>query len=706
MNCAFIQGFSPVFPILAIVLLALVSFFLAWWSYQHLSSVPQLKRYTLITLRAASLFILLLLLLNPFFVRQNSDSDNPRIAVFIDNSQSLSVERGEYSGLESYSNIIAQFRSSESSEFEYDYFLFDDEVSSFDEVTVDGFRTNLNSLIEFIRERETNYRASVIFSDGILTNGRNPVFAAQNLSIPLITVPVGDTTAVRDIAISNVDFIQTVYTQTRQTFTAEIQQQGFEGEETTVQLFKDGELTETHSLTFSAETSSQIVEFQQEFTEAGFFDFEIRIPPKDGEFTEQNNQSQFTIEVLEDKTNILSLAFEIHPDIGSIRRLIATDQQNELFSSTYLGNNRFVGSNPQQLNEDMDLIVLHGLPAINSSLFEWLNNQQVPILYIAAPNTFRILMSNQITQLTASYLSSIGNQQIDVQLEPFQSSVSHPVLELQSAGIQRFPTLQTYRGQYQSSSLSQTLLTANYRSIQSGLPVLIVEDASTSRRASVTAYGWYRFEQSQNPETRQFFEQLFTNLISWTSTSPDRENLIIEPAKSIFSENEPVEIRGTLFNERGEPEPDAIIELDVNYEDRDEESSVYRMTHRQNESYSADIGNYPQGIYRVEATATKNNRTIGTAETRVRVSQSSAEFLNTKRNDELLRRLSEFTEGIFLQDYDMNRLNDFLQDSESVQISEEISEELVFIHHSAIWFFVVLFLLSVEWILRRSVSLP
>lgn len=706
MNCAFIQGYSPVLPILAIVLLALVSIFLSWWSYQHLSSVSVLKRYSLITLRGASLFILLLLLLNPFLVRQESDAENPRIAVFIDNSQSLSVERGEYSGLESYSEIIQEFRNAESNNFEYDYHLFDDEVYTFDEVTADGFRTNLNTLIEYIRERETDYSASVIFSDGIITNGRNPVFAAQNMSIPLITIPVGDTTDVRDIAISDVDYIQTVYTQTRQTFTAEIQQQGFEGEEATVQLFKDGELVETRSLPFNAVTSSQSVEFDQQFTETGFFDYEIRIPEKEDEFTAQNNQFQFTVEVLEDKTNILSLAFEVHPDVGSIRKLIATDQQNELFTSIYLGNNRIIGTNPEQLDEEMDLIVLHGVPPINSPLFEWLGNQQTPILSVATPNSFPILMSNQITDLTAYYLSAIGRQQISIQLEPFQSSISHPILEIQSIDIQQLPSLQTYRGEYQLSPLSQTLITGSYRDVQTDIPVLIAEDASTTRRASVTAFGWYRFEQSRDPEHRQFFEQFFTNLVSWASTSPDRENLVIEPAKSVFSENENVELQARLFNERGEPEPEAIIELDIHYEDSDEENSVFRMTHRQNESYDAEIGNYPQGIYRVEATATKNNRIIGSAETRVRVSQSSAEFLNTKRNDQLLNRLAGFTEGLFLEPMDMERVNTFLQSSELVGSSEETTEELVYIHHSSIWFFVVLILLSAEWILRRSVSLP
>jgi hypothetical protein len=199
---------------------------------------------------------------------------------------------------------------------------------------------------------------------------------------------------------------------------------------------------------------------------------------------------------------------------------------------------------------------------------------------------------------------------------------------------------------------------------------------------------------------------LITNLVSWTSTSPDQENLTIQPLKSVFSENEAVELQATLFNERGEPEPDAVIEVEVIFEDSKEESSVFRMTHRQNESYNADIGSYPQGIYRVEATATKNNRTIGTAETRVRVSQSSAEFLDTRRNDPILNQLAEFTEGLFLQSHDMNRLNEFLEDNEIIQSQEEVSEEIVYVHHSALWFFIVLIFLSAEWLLRRSVSLP
>lgn len=706
MNCAFIQGISPVYPILVLVLLALASVFLSWWSYNYLSSITALKRYSLIFLRGLALFILLILLLNPFFLREESGEEKPKIAVLLDNSQSMSVVRGDYYGLDSYSELVREFRNAEMDTYSYDYFLFDDEIYPFDELTVDGFRTNLNTVIESIRERETEYIATVLFSDGIITNGRNPIFAAQNLSLPLITIPVGDTTDVRDITVTNVDFVETVYTQTSQTFTAEIQQRGFEDEETAVQLIKDAELIETQTLTFTAETSSQTVEFYEEFTEAGFMNYEVRVPAKEDEFTTQNNQYQFTIEVLEDKTKILSLAFEIHPDVGSVRRLIATDQQNELFSSTYIGNNEYLGVDPMNLNKDLDLIVIHGLPSINSNLYNWLINQQIPILYLALPATFRILMSNQISPLSAYYLSAIGRQQINIQLEPFQSSVSHPILEFSSNSIQRFPALQSFRGEYQLSPIAQTLITGSFREVVNDIPILLTEDASSVRKASFTAFGWYRFEQSRNQEIRQFFEQLLTNVISWTSTSPERENLIIEPAKNVFSENEPVELQARLYNERGEPEPNANIELELFFDDANEQSSLFRMTHRQGEAYFTEIGNYPQGVYRVKGTATKDNRTIGTAETRFRVNQSSAEFLNTRRNDQLLRRLSDVTDGVFLENVDIDRLNEFL-DSETLQsTTDEVTNELVYIHNSTIWFFIVLVLLSIEWVLRRSVSLP
>jgi hypothetical protein len=65
--------------------------------------------------------------------------------------------------------------------------------------------------------------------------------------------------------------------------------------------------------------------------------------------------------------------------------------------------------------------------------------------------------------------------------------------------------------------------------------------------------------------------------------------------------------------------------------------------------YSAELGNYPQGMYRVRAEAAKNERNIGSAEARVNVSQSSIEFLNTMRDDDMLQSLAELLMVFFLK---------------------------------------------------------
>lgn len=705
MISAFIQGINPVVPIIVIVLLAAISFFVAWWTYYHLDSIPPIRKNGLILLRGSTLLILLLLLLNPFLSIQQIISERPAVAVYLDNSQSISVERGDYEGLNTYREILSRFESEHTEDLDYDYFLFDETVTASDELDATGVRTNINEVMEYIRENENRYRASLFFSDGIVTQGRNPIFSAQNLSTPIITVPIGDTTEVRDIAVANVDYIQQIYTYTRQTIRAEIQQQGFEGEDAAVQFIRDGEVIETETLEFTTSPTSQTVEFSQEFEEPGFYDFEINVPPKPDEFTEQNNRAAFTIEVLDDKTRILSFAFEVHPDVSTIRRLIATDQQNELISSTYLGNNRFAGGDPRQLDEDPDLIVLHGLPPVQSDLFDWIYEQQTPILFVATPGSFLNLTDNDVTDLTSYHIQSPG-EVIDIQLDNFSGGISHPLLEVSMVNFQRLPSLQTYRGDYRISAIAQQLTSALFQRNETDIPVLIAEDATARRIASVNAFGWYRFEQNSQEEVRNFFTEFFTNLVSWSATPPDRQMLTLEPAKPSFTENESVEVRANLFNERGDPEPEGFIELEIFSGDDEESLNVFRMNHQHNEVYTAELGNYPQGMYRVRAEATKNDRNIGTAEARVNVSQSSIEFLNTKRDDDMLQSLAEITDGIFLDDFDFNRFNEFMAELLLEQPDEEIREDFFYLYRSVFWFIVVIVLLSAEWLIRRSVSLP
>ena len=701
----FIQGISPVVPLIIILCILVVSLFIAWWSYQYLESLSQLKKRTLILLRASSLFILVILLINPYLLIELSIDTSKQIAVYIDNSQSLSIERGEYQGASEYRDIINRFNQMPMEDIEPTTFFFSDSIDDEDQLTLTGTRTNINSVLEHLRLNEHRFKTAVLFSDGIVTQGRNPIFAAQNLTIPVVTIPVGDTTQVKDIAIANIDYSQQTYTFTGETITVEVQQEGFENEFADVQLILNGEILDTKNIQFPAESSSQILEFYHEFEEPGFYNFQINIPPKAEEFTDQNNQSSFTIEVQDDKTTILSLSFDIHPDVGSIRRLISTDQQNELISSTWIGNDRFLQNDPYTLTEEPDLIVLHGIPPIESQIFQWIESQQVPLLIFNSPNS-AMQFSNQELLSFSGYQIDSPTGTIDVHLEYLNQPTQHPIMELGNIDIDRFPTLKMIRSNYTVSALSQPFLFATFQRSEDNFPIIIASDAPNRRITGVTAYGWYRFEQSPQPEIRQFFEALFTNMISWTSTSSDRRTLQIQPLKELFTENERVQVRAQLFNERGEPESEAQIEISIYQSDLDTPIQSFVMTHQQNEVYSADLGNYPIGIYRISAIATRNERVIGTDESRVNISESIIEFINTKRDDTTLRLISEITSGIMLESVNLDRFTLFLNNLPEDESIQQSANDFYYLNRSGYWFLIVLILLSAEWLLRRSASLP
>src|SRR5690625_5865253 len=93
----------------------------------------------------------------------------------------------------------------------------------------------------------------------------------------MVTVPIGDTTTVRDIAISSISVPEKVFTFSSHPITAEITQQGFEGTDITVTLLRDDELLGEEVIRFNAPQSSHEVGFSTEFTEPGLYTFDLSV---------------------------------------------------------------------------------------------------------------------------------------------------------------------------------------------------------------------------------------------------------------------------------------------------------------------------------------------------------------------------------------------------------------------------------------------
>jgi hypothetical protein len=674
---------------------------LAWASYRKFRSISSTGRWALIALRGSALLIVLLLLLNPYFYSSRQVEVKPSIAVFLDNSESIGITKGDYEGLSSYNQLLNSLNFDAIPEADFRFYAIGEQVSEFnpDSLNASETQTNLAEPIKSILEMEQQVQAALIISDGIITFGRNPSINAANSSIPLYTIAVGDTSGVRDISISNVLTNTTGYTNTKHIIEAEISQSGFANNTVIVSLLSGDEVLIEQPVSFDTNNQVKQVQFEPELTEEGLKQYEVRATPLPDEWTESNNSQLFTIDVLDSKVKILHAAFQIHPDVKAIRSVINEDENTDLSTLTWLGGGRYAEEMPEV--DEFNLIVVHGTPPsrhavsyLNSiaetpTIFFELNGR--PDLGYADIETLRLInpQTNRVAQVRLNQLLDQDQQ---------------PILELPEINLNDTPSLYSGLRSELSDMQSTALYSINFDGINTESPAIAVLEQGNIRRSHVLPWGWFKWLQSTNAAEREYASALIANLVSWTASDPDDRKLRIAPAKKTFSTAEAPVINASLRNERGDPEKEGIIEVQVNSEAGTARS--FNMESLGNGNYSLTLPRLSEGLYKYQAAARKAEREIESKSGEFLVSNSSSELTNTLRDDALLRTIAANSGGSFFTYNEALAVWDSLRAANVLQTRTQTVENYMFPVRTFYWFAIVLLLLGSEWLLRKYYSLP
>lgn len=695
------QGFQHILPPALVFVLVVILLGIAWASYRKFKSIPAIGRWTLISLRALSLTLVLLLLLNPYFYSSQEREVKPKIAVFLDNSESTGITKGNYDGLNSYNDLLSRLAFNSINEADINYYSVGDGVKAFDpdSLIAEEIQTDLSAPINSILEMEDEVKAAVIISDGIITYGRNPSVSAFNSAIPIFTVAVGDTANVRDISVSNVITNATGYTNSNHIIEAEISQSGFANNSATVSLLSNDEVIDEQQITF--ETDDQVVnaEFDLLLEEAGLKQYEIRVQPLPDEWTDSNNDQLFSVDVIDDRVKILHIAFQVHPDVRAIRSVIERGETNELYRLTWLGGNRFVEDFPDE--EEFNLIIIHGNPDSpqNFEFLSALNDTPTLFFELSAEN------SSQFTETDLLRLMELNSRQAtQVNLHPFLDQNEHPVLELPEIDLTDLPPLYAPLRTDLSDPQAEALFGLRYNRVDSDYPVISILERGNLRRGHIIPWGWFRMLQSTNEDHREFTSELITNLVSWAASNPDDRMLRINPVKQIFTTTEQPVLNGSLRNERGDPENSGIIEIELQREGGS--IRTFNMDNLGNGNYRLNIPRLSEGLYQYSATARKGDRELDTQNGEFLVSNTSSELSNTTRNDGLLRSIAENSGGAFFTYDDVENFWNTLGSENILEPQIQTEENYSFPVRSLPWFIAVLLLLGTEWILRKYYSLP
>jgi len=696
------QGFQHIISPAIIILVSLFLIILSWYAYRKFTSITPLSRWFLISLRASALILLFLLLLNPYFYSSREMDIPPKIAVFLDNSESIGISKGDYNGLESYQNTLNTISFDNLGNAAINYYSIGEQVASFspDSLNASEQLTNLSAPVTSLLEMEREVQAAVFITDGIITYGRNPAISAFNSTIPIYTVAVGDTSRVRDVSVTNVVTNTTGYTNTQHSIEAEISQTGFPNNTVNVSLETNGDVLQEQQVTFDADNQVSQIRFDIELTEPGLKQYEINVSPLPEEWTENNNSSVFSIDVLDSKTKILHVAYQIHPDVKAIRSIIERDESNEITTLTWLGGNNFVEEVPDA-DEEYDLVIIHGTPSQNRS-FDFLDElSETPTLHFTLSPQIGVL-PQQIR--TAQLISTSNRQALPVLLHQVLGERDHPILELPEINLLETPYLQSPLRSDVTEPQSTVLFNLRYDGVETDYPAIAILEIGNIRRTQVLPWGWFKLAQSTSQSHRNFTVELISHLVAWTSSDPDNRLLRISPQKQTFSTAENPFLGASLQNEQERPEENAIIEVELT--GPNDQARTFNMENAGNGNYRLDLPRLSEGLYEYTATARKGDRQLDSQNGEFLVSNSSMELTNTIRNDQLLQDIAQNSGGAFFTYNEVTSLRDSLQSADLLQMQSEIVENYFFPVRSYYWFLLVILLLGSEWFLRKYYSLP
>ncbi|TVR77116.1 MAG: hypothetical protein EA412_11980 [Chitinophagaceae bacterium] len=645
-------------------------------------------RFILITL-------LVILLFSPFVRTSQAETEDPKIILLHDNSESVnlltdSLQLANY--LNEWDELYQQLSAN-----------YDVRVWSLGESTTEGFNklfdekaTNLSGAFSTLYDRfiNQNVGAIVLASDGLYNRGQNPVFQSQRLPAPIMTVALGDTVSGFDLQVENVRFNRIVYSGDMFNVLVDVIGNNADGRNTVLRLrnLKTNEIIEETQVEFEGDRFIEEYEFVVSSEEAGLMHLELELVPLEGEFTEANNFNEFFVEVLDSRQQIAILSLTPHPDISAFKRL-AEKNENYEANVFYLKSDEDI---PQL--DTFDLLILHQIPG---------NVRQIPQLTerIAASGTSVMYVLGGQSNLnrfnSVQNILNIENARgYNEATAVVDGSFSLFTLSDNFVNVfRRFPPLKVPFGQYTVRGGAQVLMHQRIGSVDTDYPLLIYGMDRGNRTAVLTGEGFWRwkmydFLQNGNHEKT---EELIHQSIQYLAVREDRRRFRATPQQNIFSELEAVRFSAELFNEAME----TVNEPDVEIEIKDEEENVYPfLFSKTSNAYSLNAGLFSAGNYTYTAT-TRLGANDYTYEGQFVVSPIQLEALHTRADHKLLYQLSEESGGQMFFPGQLNALGETIENLPALRPVIYTRFETLPVINLKWLFFVLISILSLEWFFRK-----
>ena len=682
--------------------------------------IPQHIRWVLLVLRAASFFLLLLLLGDPLLSFVTKKTRSPQVVVLVDQSQSMTIADRQGKRKETLRALLHSTLWSETKRFaELRYVTFDEkahEAADFnvDSLSFDGEATDISGALRFVKVHaaEDNLQAVILLSDGAATTGESPLYDADELAVPVFTVGIGDTAEQKDLFVKNTRVNDVVYTGTRVPVNVTVHASGFKNERAEI-LLKDESGKVIDRRMQSLDTGSQEYSVPLSFVpeQEGVHKYSVEVPMLPGELTGQNNRFTFFVKALKSKLNIVLIAGSPSADAACIRRALEQDRTVsaavyiERPEGTYSG-----GDCSEAALAASDCIVLAGFPtgrtkaSTMQTVTHALCDLEKPLFFIEARTIDYARLHAFDAVLPFSYNDiQPGEFQVFASVSDLQQN--NAVMKLPSAERtaplwNALPPIYHPQVSFVPKPGSNVLAALRLASSAVNGSLIVSQHRGGQKSEAVLGYGIWRWRllAGQDEDAAGLFDRFIQNSIAWLTTRDDDRHVRVQPVKRLFTTHDEADFEAQVYDDAYRTVDEAMISVTAS-----NGTARYECALASSGSglYQGTFGHVPAGDYRYTAVVSAQGGQLGSDAGVFTVGSVPEEFYDTKMNRSLLQQIAFRTEGKY---YDAQNTASLAEDLKKLPALKPHEQRKAFefeLRDSRPMLALLVLVFAFEWFLRK-----
>ena len=665
--------------VLFIILALLLSFSVAFFQYFYKVKNKVKINYLLFSLKVMSLFLLILLLINPTIKKTEIQEVKPVLAILADNSKSISFFKERIN----LKNFLDKIKADKSIREKYDIneFAFGAELGNLDSLSFTDYETDVSKAITSVNSLyRGNIAPVIILTDGNQTIGNDYEFIESKQKI--YPVVFGDTIEYKDLKIGQLNVNKYSYIKNKFPVEVLLNYKGKENVTSQFSITKNGKTIFTKKVQFSSVNNSKTITTNLTSTKEGLHYYSASIRKIKGEKNTKNNTKNFSVEVLDEQTKILVLASVLHPDLGALKKSIESNKQRSV--------DVFLIDNFNNQITDYQLIVLFQPNNKFNKILISANEKKSNYFLITGANTDWNFINKQQLGITKNSINQIEN---------YGGFLNNSFLNFlqKDIGFNQFSPLIDLYGEVIILKEYQTLLFQNINGLETKQPLLATFEENNQKSGVLLGEGIWKWRAASflNSNSFQEFDQFIGNLIQYLASNKRRSRLEIN-AENLYPANSTIKISALYTDKNYQFDGRASLEITITNEKTKKVTKIPFSLF--NNWYQAEIENLVSGNYTYKVSVIDQNiYKYG----KFKIADFQIEEQFTNANYKKLLKLANKSGGKLYFKNEIAELKKILLEDKAFFTTQKlIVKEQKLIDWKWI-LLIIAFLLSVEWFVRK-----